>query len=75
MRGLDLNFVAISAIHVTNGYILYAENPCKMSYDDGLTSVRVSKRNRDRLAKRGTKNETFDQIVSKALNELENSGG
>ena len=55
--------------------MLYAENSCKMSYEDSLTSVRVSKRNRDRLAKRGTKNETFDQIVSKALNELENSGG
>ena len=46
-----------------------------MSYEDGLTSLRVSKRNRDRLAKRGTKNETFDEIVSKALNELEQNSG
>ena len=75
MCRLGLNFVAISAINVTNGYILYAQNPCKMSYEDGLTSLRVSKRNRDRLAKRGTKNETFDEIVSKALNEPEKNSG
>jgi len=47
-----------------------------MSYDSGLTtSLRVSQYNRDRLAKRGTKNETFDQIVTKVLNELEKNSG
>lgn len=47
-----------------------------MSHEDGLTtSLRVSKYNRNRLAKRGTKNETFDEIVSKVLNELEQNSG
>jgi len=55
--------------------MLYAENPCDMSYGDGLTSLRVSKRTRDRLAKCGTKNDTFDEIVSRAVNELEKNSG
>jgi len=39
------------------------------------TCVRVTKSTRNRLAERGTKNQTFEQIVTQLLDEHKESSG
>jgi hypothetical protein len=40
---------------------------------EATTTIKVSKSNRDALAKRGSKDESFDEIIARLLNQTEAS--